>query len=45
MFGMNKGFVLILFLAFILGYNQGWKTGLGLIIAYAIIRIIWKILT
>lgn len=45
MLGMSKSFVIFLFIAFIFGYNLGWKVGLNIIIFYAIIRIIWKILT
>jgi len=45
MFGFNKWFVICLIIAFIFGYERGWKVGLSIIGGYAIIRIIWKLMT
>ena len=45
MFGFNKWFVVILFIAFIFGYELGWKMGLSIILIYAIVRFIWKLMT
>lgn len=45
MFGFSKTFVATLFIAFIFGYEWGWKSALGIICFYAVIRSVWKLLT
>jgi len=45
-FGFSKSFVIFLFIAIIVGIGtKSWQNGLGVIIFFAVIRIIWKMLT
>jgi Ca2+/H+ antiporter len=46
MLGFSKIFVIVLFIAVIVGYgSENWVNGLMIVLVYAIIAIIWKLLT
>jgi len=45
MLGFSKDFVICLFIALAFGYGfRSWKTGMYVIVWYAIIKVIWKML-
>jgi len=46
MLGFSKLFVIFIFVAIVIGYGtKSWVNGLVLIGIFAIIRIVWKLLT
>ena len=45
-FGLSKDFCLFLFLSIALAIGSGnWKNGVALLGVYAIVKIVWKLLT
>lgn len=46
MFGLSKSFIIVLVIALLLGFaDKNWKTTLLIIGIYALVKIVWKILT
>lgn len=45
MFGFSASFTIFLFIAVIVGWRGGWAAGIGIIFAYALVRITWKLFT
>ena len=46
MFGFSKDFVIFLFIASAFAYGfKDWKVGLYILVWYAIIKMIWRLLT
>jgi len=45
MFGFSKSFVIFLFLSLIIWRYAGWQNGVGLMVLYIIVKVVWKLFT
>jgi hypothetical protein len=43
--GLSKSFIIFFVISVLIGLGAGYKSGLAVMAAYAVVRTIWKILT